>query len=231
MDSASPVFEYLVTCSEPAVESYELSRLNRAANLRKAVSQLIDEWIQCEVEAQLARWRRDARRKQFRIADVSLAGQEGALPQQLSLPFLPATITGKCLRAGSSAQISVASRALAHVDDSRTAPHNNRETVPPKPKRDGQHCGSPRHAAFRGRRQPAPMSRKQHHIYDAVADLSPLRPDACSAASKNSPRLHILRSGRHNSAQERVAYPCRHTHCELPLPCAHLASGSRVAAR
>lgn len=80
--------EYLSTCSEPAIESYELSRLNRASNLRKELRQVIDEWIECEVEARLARWTLESRRTSIRGEDASEAGLQAALPQQLVLPLL-----------------------------------------------------------------------------------------------------------------------------------------------
>lgn len=89
MESARSVFDYLATCSEPAVESFELSRLNRAAILRKQMRQLIDEWVACEAEAQLARWTRQSRRVEMAVDAASLPGANAALPEQLALPLLP----------------------------------------------------------------------------------------------------------------------------------------------
>jgi len=56
--------EYLVTSSQSAVESFELSRLNRVSNLRKEIREVVDEWIAAEAEAQIARWILDCRRAQ-----------------------------------------------------------------------------------------------------------------------------------------------------------------------
>ncbi len=55
-------FDYLATCSEPSLESFELSRFNRIANLRKELRQILNEWIEAEVEARLARWLLNQRR-------------------------------------------------------------------------------------------------------------------------------------------------------------------------
>jgi hypothetical protein len=38
------------------LQSYELTRLNHAANLRQEIAALIDQWIQESSEAMLARW-------------------------------------------------------------------------------------------------------------------------------------------------------------------------------
>jgi len=89
MESARSVFDYLATCSEPAVEGFELSRLNRAAILRKQMRQLIDEWVACEAEAQLARWTRQSRRAEMPVAAASLPDADAGLPEQLALPLLP----------------------------------------------------------------------------------------------------------------------------------------------
>ncbi len=48
--------EYLLRCSKPSLESFELSRLNQIANLRKELRSLVEAWIDAEVEARLARW-------------------------------------------------------------------------------------------------------------------------------------------------------------------------------
>jgi len=48
--------EYLLRCSKPSLESFELSRLNQIANLRKEFRSLVEAWIEAEVEARLARW-------------------------------------------------------------------------------------------------------------------------------------------------------------------------------
>ena len=50
MPSAKPPVQYLAGASEISLESFELARLNRIANLRKELHQVMEEWIEAEVE-------------------------------------------------------------------------------------------------------------------------------------------------------------------------------------
>jgi hypothetical protein len=52
----SPPIDYLGSASRASLESFELSRLNHAANLRREIAALIDEWIEETAEAMLARF-------------------------------------------------------------------------------------------------------------------------------------------------------------------------------
>jgi hypothetical protein len=54
-----PPLEYLRQASPASLQSFELSRLNHAANLRREIGVLIDQWIQESSEALLARWMLD----------------------------------------------------------------------------------------------------------------------------------------------------------------------------
>jgi hypothetical protein len=63
MRSAQPPLEHLLTSSIVSLESFELSRLNAIANLRKEFRQLVDEWIEAEIEARLSRWILERRRE------------------------------------------------------------------------------------------------------------------------------------------------------------------------
>ena len=56
-----PPIEYLREASQSSLQSFELSRLNHAANLRREISTLIDQWIRENSEALLARWVLDHR--------------------------------------------------------------------------------------------------------------------------------------------------------------------------
>lgn len=56
---SAPPWNFLLQASKPSLESYELSRLNSAANLRREISALIDQWIEDNSQALLARWVRD----------------------------------------------------------------------------------------------------------------------------------------------------------------------------
>src|SRR5487761_500580 len=58
----TPPWEYLHQASNPSLESFELSRLNHAANLRKEIGALLEQWIEEAAEALLARWVREDRK-------------------------------------------------------------------------------------------------------------------------------------------------------------------------
>lgn len=73
MGIASPL-EYLVTSSEAALETFELSRLNRSANLRKELRDVVEEWIEAEIQSRLARWILDCRRTQAARSDADPSG-------------------------------------------------------------------------------------------------------------------------------------------------------------
>ncbi len=78
MGATRPPMDYLANCSKASLESLELSRLNVAANLRKQFHQILNELIDSEVDARLARtileWRRAAHH---------------AVEQDASVPALP----------------------------------------------------------------------------------------------------------------------------------------------
>ncbi|MBZ5540684.1 MAG: hypothetical protein LAN61_09220 [Acidobacteriia bacterium] len=51
-----PPWEFLFSASSFSLQSYELSRLNHAANLRKDIGRLLDQWMEESASALLARW-------------------------------------------------------------------------------------------------------------------------------------------------------------------------------
>src|ERR1700730_2353022 len=55
----TPPLDYLQAASRASLQSFELTRLNHAANLRQEITALIDEWIRETSEALLARWMLD----------------------------------------------------------------------------------------------------------------------------------------------------------------------------
>jgi hypothetical protein len=55
----TPPLDYLQAASRTSLQSFELTRLNHAANLRNEIAALIDQWIQETTEALLARWMLD----------------------------------------------------------------------------------------------------------------------------------------------------------------------------
>ena len=75
-DKPAPV-QYLLECSQMSLEDFELARLDRAANLRKQLRDIAEEWIEAEVEAQLAHWvRRSRRRSGERIENIRLRAED-----------------------------------------------------------------------------------------------------------------------------------------------------------
>ena len=51
-----PPIDYLHTASRSSLQSFELVRLNHAANLRREITILVDQWVKETSEAMLARW-------------------------------------------------------------------------------------------------------------------------------------------------------------------------------
>ena len=51
-----PPWEFLLSASRTSLQSYELSRLSHAANLRKEIGALLDLWMEENSAAMLARW-------------------------------------------------------------------------------------------------------------------------------------------------------------------------------
>ena len=49
-------WEYLRHASVRSLESFELARLGHAANLRKEIVALVDQWLEESATALLARW-------------------------------------------------------------------------------------------------------------------------------------------------------------------------------
>jgi hypothetical protein len=58
----NPPLDYLQAASRASLQSFELARLNHAANLRQEIAALIDQWVQETSEAMLARWMLDHHR-------------------------------------------------------------------------------------------------------------------------------------------------------------------------
>jgi hypothetical protein len=58
-----PPWEFLLTASRNTLQSYELSRLSHAANLRKEITSLLDQWLAEKAAAMLARWLMEQRER------------------------------------------------------------------------------------------------------------------------------------------------------------------------
>ena len=68
----NPPLDYLQAASRASLQSFELARLNHAANLRQEIAALIDQWVQETSEAMLARWMLD-HHKSLRPATMNSA--------------------------------------------------------------------------------------------------------------------------------------------------------------
>src|SRR5271156_5128487 len=53
---SQPPWEFLLTASRNSLQSYELTRLSHAANLRKEITALMDQWLEENSSAAVARW-------------------------------------------------------------------------------------------------------------------------------------------------------------------------------
>jgi hypothetical protein len=51
-----PPWEFLLTASRNSLQSYELTRLSHAASLRKEIGVLMDQWLEENSAATVARW-------------------------------------------------------------------------------------------------------------------------------------------------------------------------------
>src|SRR5271163_2106996 len=64
---------YILSSSDATLESLELSRLNAVSNLRKELHQVVEEWIEAEVQARVARLMRQSASIENLALDVEFA--------------------------------------------------------------------------------------------------------------------------------------------------------------
>ena len=88
MGATRPSLDYLLMSSQMSLESIELARLNRAANLRKEMQQVLEEWIDVEVDARLARSILEWRRAGNPAAKTTLERHSPSEARQLEASFL-----------------------------------------------------------------------------------------------------------------------------------------------
>jgi len=70
-----PPWEFLLSASRTSLQSYELSRLSHAANLRKEISALLDLWLEENASAMLARWLMEQRERPSQAPEPASAGE------------------------------------------------------------------------------------------------------------------------------------------------------------
>ena len=214
-DPQSPL-EYLVTSSQTSLEAFELARLNRAANLRKELRDVLDEWMQTEIDARMARWILECRRAQNTDSD-SLAAppREPARIGQLAMSFLPES-------SGTQSE-SVAPRiprALGEASEERALachsrnPHSARACPQPHP-RAGHRPMTSRDADASLRfleqflERPAPSIEspaENHKFVSRNPAAAPALPAAiANASSRSTAASHHNRPSGNRSASERTA--------------------------
>jgi hypothetical protein len=70
-------WEFLLSASRTTLQSYELSRLAHAANLRKEIGELLDQYMEESTSAMLARWLIEQRERSV-LAPATLETPEPA---------------------------------------------------------------------------------------------------------------------------------------------------------
>src|SRR6516225_2295306 len=79
-----PPWEFLLSASRNSLQSFELSRLSHAANLRKEIGALLDQWMEENAYAMLARLLIQERKRP--LNDSEPASAKGApLPNRHSV--------------------------------------------------------------------------------------------------------------------------------------------------
>jgi hypothetical protein len=94
---SAPPWEFLLSASRNSLQSYELSRLGHVSNLRKEIVALVDQWVEENSSAMLARWLIEQReREPASGSEVPDAGvpRNGAAASA-SDNFLPDSATGR----------------------------------------------------------------------------------------------------------------------------------------
>jgi hypothetical protein len=93
MSDTRPALEYLVACSDMSLESFQISRMNQAANLRRQVRALVDQWIEAEVDAVLSRWMLEFRRTDAATPTLRLDySPRNKSPEHVAISFRPGRI-------------------------------------------------------------------------------------------------------------------------------------------
>ncbi len=73
--NTQPPWEFLLSASRVSLQSYELSRLSHAANLRKEIAALLDQWVEESSAAMLARYLMDLRERPSRAQETAPAAE------------------------------------------------------------------------------------------------------------------------------------------------------------
>ncbi|HVA16712.1 MAG TPA: hypothetical protein VMV59_03255 [Candidatus Dormibacteraeota bacterium] len=89
MKTTKSMLDYLATCSQTSLEAFELARLNDLANIRKQMMEVVNDWVESDIQARIAEWILVRRRQQatLRAATQSFRRMRS---KQASLPLFPA---------------------------------------------------------------------------------------------------------------------------------------------
>ena len=88
--ATQPPWEFLLSASRNSLQSYELTRLSHAANLRKEIGALLDQWMEENASAMVARWLMEQReRPAAAAAELSEAELPARGTHSVSDNFLP----------------------------------------------------------------------------------------------------------------------------------------------
>ncbi|HTQ61973.1 MAG TPA: hypothetical protein VMI32_17245 [Candidatus Solibacter sp.] len=75
--SSQPPWEFLLSASRNSLQSFELSRLEHAANLRKEIGALLNQWVDESAAAMLARWLMEQRERSAKVPEALSAAESG----------------------------------------------------------------------------------------------------------------------------------------------------------
>ena len=85
----SPPWEFLLPASRNSLQSYQLSRLSHASNLRKEITALVDQWVEENSSAMLAGWLLENRERERAVVETAEpAPQPAVAPLSASDNFL-----------------------------------------------------------------------------------------------------------------------------------------------
>jgi hypothetical protein len=91
-----PPWDFLRQASNSSLQSFELSRLNNAANLRREIGHLMDQWLEETAQAMLARWLLDHRDElRAPLPDETEITHSIADAMPAALPKLVRSVRGK----------------------------------------------------------------------------------------------------------------------------------------
>jgi hypothetical protein len=100
MSGIRPALEYLLACSDVSLESFRISRMSQAANLRKQIRALVDEWVEAEIDAGVSRCMLECRRTEaaFPLLELDYSWQNRSL-EDVTISFRPGPVEASAIAA------------------------------------------------------------------------------------------------------------------------------------